>query len=592
MAPDLPSFSVYIWLKMILPSRFFAGSLSSLLTVLLLIPSPQTFAANAVSVPVVQRVGFWSMPLFISPATLVGKWLPVLKEYSAWTQTPEGIRMLGARNRWGSLNSFLSSLEPEESTPLFSPWIQVVRDLKNHERLFGRLTHMNDLSEQQKREVATTMDMVSARAAEKILGTLEEWIKKPFLVEQEDSSVLPSRIDELNLIGQQISRLSALYLYGGEDTFRQYQDALSSEKQAILQGASQSEVEKLTGQPAKNLGRETRAVLERPLGSKERKQEYPFGNIVYASSQMERVLDLVKRVASKDVPVLIQGETGTGKELVARAIHAQSGRKGFFVPVNPATLPETLVESELFGHRKGSFTGAGGDRKGLIEEANGGTLFLDEISEAPPSIQVKLLRVIQEREIRPVGQNVPIPVSGRLVTATNKDLLDLIKQGKFREDLYYRLGVWVIHLAPLRERREDILPLAQHFLERAVENNLGSARSFSEEAAMILLSYLWPGNVRELENVVTSAVLMAVDQSEVRPQDLRIGVLSDPASSFLSLAEAERRHILEIYELTGRKNRKTAKILGINPSTLYRKLLEYGVLHKSDPGDQEEPGSS
>jgi len=262
------------------------------------------------------------------------------------------------------------------------------------------------------------------------------------------------------------------------------------------------------------------------------KNKYSFEGIIYSSPQMHKVLDLVRKVAATEATVLIQGESGTGKELIARAIHENSPRRnGAFVAINCGALPEGLLESELFGHVKGSFTGADRNKRGLFEEASGGTLFLDEISETTPALQVKLLRALQEGEIRRVGDNHPIKVSGRLVTATNKDLTKLVKEGKFRDDLYYRLKVFPIEIPPLRERTEDILPLAEHFLRKAKKKISGKATRFAPEAAESLKAYAWPGNVRELEHAIERLLIMASDafiSSEDIPPEIRSSQTAAP----------------------------------------------------------------
>ncbi len=250
------------------------------------------------------------------------------------------------------------------------------------------------------------------------------------------------------------------------------------------------------------------------------RDKYSFSGIVYASPKIKNILELVNKVAKTEATVLILGESGTGKELIARAIHEQSARRhGSFVAINCGALPEGLLESELFGHVKGSFTGADRNRRGLFEEACEGTLFLDEISETTPALQVKLLRALQEGEIRRVGDNHPIKVSGRLIAASNKDLDKLIESGKFRDDLYYRLKVFPIKIPPLRERPEDILPLAEHFLRKAQKKISGSAKRFSPEAAQALKAYSWPGNVRELEHTVERMLILA-SQAEIKLEDV------------------------------------------------------------------------
>jgi two-component system response regulator HydG len=248
--------------------------------------------------------------------------------------------------------------------------------------------------------------------------------------------------------------------------------------------------------------------------------KFSFENIVYASPAFHRVLELVRKVAATDASVLVEGESGTGKELIARAIHSSSARRNHpFVAINCGALPEGLLESELFGHARGAFTGAVAAKRGLFEEARDGTLFLDEIGEMSPGLQVKLLRALQQGEIRRVGENRAVKVNARIIAATNKDLKAAMREGSFRDDLYYRLNVFPIVIPPLRERREDILPLAESFIKSAREKHGGSASRFSPPAAQALLGYSWPGNVRELEHAVERAVIMA-SGPDVRADDL------------------------------------------------------------------------
>jgi transcriptional regulator with GAF, ATPase, and Fis domain len=262
------------------------------------------------------------------------------------------------------------------------------------------------------------------------------------------------------------------------------------------------------------------------------KNKFSFEGIVYSSPEMGRVLELVRKVASTDATVLIQGESGTGKELIARAIHENSARRtGSFVAINCGALPEGLLESELFGHVKGSFTGADRNKRGLFEEASGGTLFLDEISETTPGLQVKLLRALQEGEVRRVGDNHPIRVQTRVVAATNKDLAKHAREGKFREDLFYRLKVFPIDLPPLRGRTGDILPLAEHFLRKARKKMSAKATRLSPEAGAALQAYGWPGNVRELEHAIERAVIMASTPTvEVADLPAELQALAPPAA--------------------------------------------------------------
>ena len=309
------------------------------------------------------------------------------------------------------------------------------------------------------------------------------------------------------------------------------------------------------------------------------KDKYSFDGIVFSGPPMRKVLDLVQKVASTEATVLILGESGTGKELIARALHEKSARRnGAFVGINCGALPEGLLESELFGHVRGAFTGADRNKRGLFEEASGGTLFLDEISETTPGFQVKLLRALQEGEIRRVGDNHPFKVSGRLLAATNKDLAKLVAEGKVREDLYYRLKVFPIELPSLRERAEDILPLGEHFLRKAKKKLGGKAVKFSPEAADALRRYRWPGNVRELEHVIERAMIMAAGpsvQAEDLPPELLAG--STRKGSKETLDDAEKRHILQALEDCGGNQVEAAKKLGVARNTLWRKLKAYGI---------------
>ena len=252
---------------------------------------------------------------------------------------------------------------------------------------------------------------------------------------------------------------------------------------------------------------------------------YGFDNIVAKSKGMVEVLDLVRRVAPSDATILIEGETGTGKELIARAVHQHSPRHNApFLPINCGALPETILESELFGHVKGAFTDAKTNKKGLFEEADTGTIFLDEISETAPSTQVKLLRVLQDGEVRRVGSNTPVTVDVRVIAATNRLIKQYIADGKFREDLYYRLQVIPLRIPPLRERKEDILPLAEHFLRMYNAKNNRDVKGISREAQKMLLAHDWPGNVRELENAMERAVILCTGK-EITPDDF-LGLLS------------------------------------------------------------------
>jgi DNA-binding NtrC family response regulator len=305
-------------------------------------------------------------------------------------------------------------------------------------------------------------------------------------------------------------------------------------------------------------------------------------SFVAKSEATRRVLEMAGRVAQVDSTVLLTGESGVGKERVARFIHEQSARQaGPFVAINCGAVPEGLLESELFGHTRGSFTGATQDRVGLFEAGNGGTILLDEIGEVPPAVQVKLLRVLQEREIRRVGENRNRSVDVRVLAATNRDLMTEIHAARFREDLYYRLRVIEIRVPPLRERREDILALGRSFLEAATRRTGRRVTGFTPAAVQQLLTYAWPGNVRELENAVERAVVLArrtrVDLDDLPPE---IGLaVAEPvaASGIRTLAQIERDYITSVLHAMGGNRAQAAARLGIGTATLYRKLKLFGT---------------
>ena len=306
------------------------------------------------------------------------------------------------------------------------------------------------------------------------------------------------------------------------------------------------------------------------------------GDLVGRTDAMRRVLDLIERAAGSDATVLITGESGTGKELAARALHQRSPRKdGPFIAVNCAALPETLLESELFGHAKGAFTDARVERAGLFVRATGGTLFLDEIGDMPPGMQVKLLRALQERSVRPVGGDREVAFDTRIVAATHKDLEAEVAAGRFRQDLFFRIHVIEIGLPPLRARGGDVLVLAQTFVERIAARTGRRGLRISHDAAERLLAYEWPGNVRELENSIERAVALARGD-EITAEDLpaRVRRSSMQASEgdahgapeLVSLDEMERRYILRVIRAVGGNKKLAAQVLGVDRSTLYRKL--------------------
>ena len=308
-------------------------------------------------------------------------------------------------------------------------------------------------------------------------------------------------------------------------------------------------------------------------------KRYRFENIIAKSAKMQQIIELIKVVAKSNATVLTTGESGTGKELVARAVHSQSYRKDKpFVPVSCAALPESLLESELFGHEKGAFTGAHAQRKGKFEFANRGTLFLDEIGEMSANIQVHLLRVLEEKAFTRVGGNELIKVDVRIISATNKDIEKAVASGQFREDLYYRLNVVTIELPPLRERKEDIPLLAQHFLKEFALENQKEISGFSPEVTDFLLKYQWPGNVRELENTIERSVILA-QNSYIEIADLlqKNSPLVSSALIGRSLREVERSHILNILSETGGNYSEAARILAISRATLYNKAKVYDL---------------
>jgi transcriptional regulator with PAS, ATPase and Fis domain len=314
-----------------------------------------------------------------------------------------------------------------------------------------------------------------------------------------------------------------------------------------------------------------------------REVEEPL-DIVAKSSSMQHVLDLARRVAKVDAPVLITGESGVGKERIARLLHDESTRAaGPFIAVNCGAITETLLESELFGHKRGAFTGAASDRPGLFEAANHGTLLLDEIGDVSSGMQVKLLRVLQEMEIRRVGENKSRPVDVRVLAATNRDLAHGIAKGTFRQDLYYRLKVVELHVPPLRERRDDILPLARVLLADAAVRMARKLSGLTPRATDQLLRYDWPGNVRELENAMERAVALArgsrVDLDDL-PEEVRQAFPKPVAGggAVQPLREVEKDYILAVLKLNGGNQTRTADQLRIGSATLYRKLKKWGLI--------------
>jgi DNA-binding NtrC family response regulator len=332
-------------------------------------------------------------------------------------------------------------------------------------------------------------------------------------------------------------------------------------------------------QTVKNAATNRRLFRENRNLRRELRSHYGYSEIIGKSEALRGVFDLIDKVAATSANVLIQGESGTGKELVARALHFNSARNDRpFLAVNCGALTESLLESELFGHVKGSFTGAVADKKGLFRSVEGGTLFLDEIGEMPLPLQVKLLRALQEHQVIPVGGSAPVAFDARIVAATNRRLDDEVAAGRFREDLYYRLNVVEIDIPPLRERREDIPMLIKHFVSVSARNQNAPEKTVTAEAHELLTQFSWPGNIRELEHVIERAMILSEDEITVEdlPAKMRNARAKSSADHELATLEAvERNHIMNVLNSSGSDKSTTARILGIDLSTLYRKLKRY-----------------
>src|ERR1043165_233987 len=312
--------------------------------------------------------------------------------------------------------------------------------------------------------------------------------------------------------------------------------------------------------------------------------QFRFGNIIGKSKKMHEVLELVESVAGSDANILIQGENGTGKELIANAIHYNSKRaKGPFIKINCAAIPKDLIESELFGYKKGAFTGAANDKEGLFEMSEGGSLLLDEIGEMPPYLQTKLLRVLQEREYRPIGSDRLVHVDFRLICATNIDLDVALREGKLREDLYFRINTITLRVPPMRERSEDIPLLCNHFLAKFNQRYQKAVRSISPAAYHLLIRNRWPGNVRELENAIERAVLVC-KTGEIAPHDLPESIRDEgsPSQEFTipphrTLAEIEKMAIVQTLQRTNWNKQEAAQILGLYRPKLYSKMKKHDI---------------
>jgi Nif-specific regulatory protein len=332
------------------------------------------------------------------------------------------------------------------------------------------------------------------------------------------------------------------------------------------------------------LEEQRRLLEENSRLQNELRDRFRPANMIGSSRAIQSVFEMIAQVAKSDATVLIRGESGVGKELVAHAIHYNSLRAAKpFIRVNCAALPETVIESELFGHEKGAFTGALTQRKGRFEAAHGGTILLDEIGDLSPQMQIRLLRVLQEREFERVGSNVPIKVDVRIITATNRVLEELIEQGKFRQDLYYRLNVFPIHIPPLRERRSDVLLLADFFVERYSKSNNKNVRRISTPAIDMLMSYHWPGNVRELENVIERAVLLSMDgvvHGHHLPPSLQTAEFTGTSSKETleeAMARVERELLVEALKNARGNKARAARDLGITERIMGLRVEKHGI---------------
>jgi DNA-binding NtrC family response regulator len=351
---------------------------------------------------------------------------------------------------------------------------------------------------------------------------------------------------------------------------------------ALKQGAFDYVTKPVDPDELSNLARNAlrqRVLEEENLKLKERVSEMNLPMpIVGESPSMRRILETIRTVADTDSTVVVLGESGTGKELMAKAIHAQSKRRfAPIVAVNCGAIPETLLESELFGHEKGSFTGAQYRRKGKIELAHGGTLFLDEIGDITPKMQIDLLRVLETRSFTRLGGVKEVESDFRLVCATNRNLEKLVADGEFREDLYYRIKVFSVEIPPLRERREDILPLARHFVAKYARSMGKAEKDITPQAQEVMEGYRWPGNVRELENAIERAMVIGAGD-EILPKDLPLQIEeNEVAPSTSSLGAMEKDHIARVLQEMDGNVTRSAKVLGIDRATLYNKMKKYGI---------------
>jgi transcriptional regulator with GAF, ATPase, and Fis domain len=486
----------------------------------------------------------------------------------------EAAKTMEALNSYRKLFEFSEKLLLNyEISELLNALIDSVIAITNADKGFLILLEGNELrvkgARNLKREdLADALQQLSDSIVDKVVKTRKAVIVSDALHDQEFSnamSVMSLKLSSVMCVPL-LERGNLLgVLYVGNDSVAQLFDE------------SHLEVLTIFAAQASLIIRNALLVNELKLDNKllsEQLEQMRFGDIIGSCAAMQEVFKKVQKVATTDISVLITGETGTGKELIAREVHRRSGRvKGPFITINCGAIPENLLESELFGHVKGAFTGAVANKPGKFHAADGGTIFLDEIGEMPLNLQVKLLRVLQEKVVVRVGENRPESVDIRVLTATNRLLEEEIKRGRFREDLYYRLNVVNIHLPPLRDRGEDVMVIAKYLLNRYAQEFGGMVKGYSPNAAIAIRKFSWPGNIRQLENHIKKACVLA-DKALLGPEDL--GLTADVLPAILPLADAkekfQREYINQILELNNGNRTKTARDLGVDPRTIFRHL--------------------
>ena len=499
----------------------------------------------------------------------------------------EAAKTMEALNSYRKLFEFSEKLLSNYDLPeLLDALMDAVVAITNGDKGFLILLEGHELrvkvARNLKREnLADALQQLSDSIVEKVIKTRKAVIVSDALHDQEFSnamSVMSLKLSSVMCVPL-LERGNLLgVIYVGNDSVAQLFDE------------SHLEVLTIFAAQASLIIRNALLVNELKLDNKllsEQLEQMRFGDIIGSCAAMQEVFKKVQKVATTDISVLITGETGTGKELIAREIHRRSSRaKGPFVTINCGAIPENLLESELFGHAKGAFTGAIATKQGRFHAADGGTIFLDEIGEMPLNLQVKLLRVLQEKVVVRVGENRPEAVDIRVLTATNKVLEEEIKHNRFREDLYYRLNVVNIHLPPLRDRGEDVMVIAKYLLHRYAQEFGAVVKGWSPNAVIAIRKFGWPGNIRQLENHIKKACVLA-DKALLGPEDL--GLTADVLPAILPLAEAkdkfQREYINQVLELNNGNRTKTARDLAVDPRTIFRHL------EKEDDGEAGEPGS-